>query len=142
MKLVATLALASFTLVATATPCLACSCAAFAPKEYAERADVVFTGVVRSISGADFDDGAYGDDITTVRFRVRAVYKGQVRRLANVLTNESDAACGYPFSVGKKYTVFASRGKAKLSTGLCSGTERGGIDPAKFDLGHRYPPKD
>lgn len=134
--------LAFSTVAAAAAPCAACSCIQQTPKEQAESADVVFTGVVKEIVGADPDDGVEGDDELTVRFRVKRAYKGQVQRFTRVRTNESDAACGYPFAEGRKYTVFAWRDEGKLFTGLCTGTTQGEINPAMYGLGEGYPPKD
>jgi hypothetical protein len=112
------------------------------PKGYAKSADVIFTGRVRDISGGDSDDGTLGDDNFKVRFRVKKVYKSKVKRATTVRTNESEAACGYGFVEGKRYTVFAQKAKGKLSTNLCSGTKRGGIDPDKYGLPEGYPPED
>ena len=134
--------LALFTVGAAASPCAACSCVEATPEEYAEDADVVFTGVVKEIIGGDADDGVEGDDELRVRFRVKRVYKGQVRRFTRVRTNESGSLCGYPFDEGKKYTVFATRADGKLWAGSCEGTKKGEIDPAKYGLGEGYPPKD
>src|SRR5918992_3747224 len=101
-RALAVVALALSGIAATASPCWACSCAADTPKGYAKRADVVFTGRVKSITGGDTDDGTLGDDNFRVRFRVRKVYKGKVERITRVRTNESEAACGYGFVEGKK----------------------------------------
>ena len=129
-------------IAATASPCWACSCAADTPKGYAKSADVIFTGIVKGISGGDSDDGTLGDDNFKVRFRVKKVYKSKAKRATTVRTNESEAACGYGFVEGKRYTVFAQKARGKLSTNLCSGTKRGGINPDKYGLPEGYPPEE
>jgi hypothetical protein len=126
---------------ATASPCWACSCAADTPKGYARKADVVFTGIVKSVSSAD-DDGTLGDDDVKVRFRVKTVYKSKAARATTIRTNESEAACGFTFVEGKRYTVFAQKAKRRLSTNLCSGTKRGRINPDRYGLPEGYPPED
>jgi tissue inhibitor of metalloproteinase len=141
-RALAVVVLALSGIAATASPCWACSCAGATPKEHAKSADVVFTGRVKEIRGGDSDDGTLGDDNLKVRFRVQKVYKGKARRTTTVRTNESGAACGYGFVEGKRYTVFAQKANGKLSTNLCSGTKRGGIDPDKYGLPEGYPPED
>jgi hypothetical protein len=140
VRALAALLVALSGIAATASPCWACSCAADTPEGYAKRADVVFTGIVRHVGGGDPDDGTQGDDSLKVRFRVKKVYKGKAKRASTVRTNESSAACGYGFSEGKRYTVFAQKKHGKLSTNLCSGTKRGGIDPDEYGLPDGYPP--
>jgi hypothetical protein len=142
VRVVAVLALAFSGIAATASPCWACSCAADTPKGYAQRADVIFTGIAKHVSGGDSDDGTYGDDNLKVRFRVKKVYKSKTTRITVVRTNESEAACGYTFVEGKRYTVFAQKAHGKLSTNLCSGTKRGRIDPDEYGLPEGYPPED
>ena len=141
-RVLAVVALALSGVAATASPCWACSCAADTPKGYAKRADVIFTGRVLEVAGGDSDDGTHGDDNLKARFRVKKVYKGKATRITTVRTNESSAACGYGFAEGKRYTVFAQKAKKRLSTDLCSGTKRGGINPDKYGLPEGYPPED
>jgi Tissue inhibitor of metalloproteinase len=142
VRALAAVAVALSGVAATASPCWACSCAEDTPKGYAKRADVVFTGRVVEVRGGGSDDGTYGDDNLKVRFRVKKVYKGKAKRATTVRTNESSAACGYGFSEGKRYTVFAQKEDGKLSTNLCSGTKRGGINPDRYGLPEGYPPED
>jgi tissue inhibitor of metalloproteinase len=138
-RTLAVVALALSGIAATDSPCWACSCAADTPKGYAKRADVVFTGRVRAVANGD-DDGVSGDDNLRVRFRVKTVYKGKARRRTTVRTSESEAACGFTFDEGKRYTVFAQKANHKLSTNLCSGTKRGGINPDRYGLPEGHPP--
>jgi hypothetical protein len=114
------------TLSATAGPACACSCIYMTAKEHADSADVVFTGKVREVR--ETDDGK-----AVARFRVRIVYKGNVRREVRISTASQSAACGFPFHEGSRYTVFAYRDDG-LRTGLCSATRRGPIDPDRYGL--------
>ena len=110
----------------------ACSCAVTTREERADHADVVFTGRVRSV----LDDGTQ----VVATFRVSRVYKGGVRRRVEVSTASQESTCGCSFRRGKRYTVFADRSaKRGLSTSLCSGTKRGGINAERYGLprGHR-----
>ena len=123
-----------------APPCWACSCAPSTKKQDAKTADVIFTGRVQKITGIDYDNGSLGDDNAKVRFRVGKVYKGHPQRITRVYTNESEAACGYAFKEGKRYTVFANWHNDKKKTSLCSGTKQGRINPDNYSLGNGYPP--
>jgi hypothetical protein len=49
-----------------------------------------------------------------------------------VLTPRSSAACGYSFTEGEEYLVYASGRGLRLRTGLCSGTKR--LSEAQADL--------
>jgi hypothetical protein len=93
---------------------------------------VVFTGRVRVIEREEFEH--------TVRFRVTKVYKGQVDRRVTVVTASNSAACGCSFREGGTYTVFGRRRGEPFSTNLCSGTKKGGIDPAEYGLPPGHPP--
>lgn len=132
-----------------APPCWACSCFPYdSPKEFrhesAKRADAVFFARVLSINGGDSDDGAIGDDFLRVKVGVITVYKGKnVKRFSTVRTNESDAACGYPyFEPGEKYTIFAEKDNGKMFTGLCSGNKAGRIKPKRWGLEKGHPPEE
>ena len=120
----------------SAQPCWACSCApryeGQTRQEYreqqADRADVVFTGRVRSIER--------GSTWVEVRFWVGRKYKGTNREKLTISTSSSGASCGYSFKDGKRYTVFGyGDGPRNYSTGMCTGTQRGRIDPEKYGFG-------
>jgi hypothetical protein len=122
----------------TAQPCLACTCAPATPHEYARRADVVFTGRVVKII-RPLPDNVMGDDFLRVRFDVSRTYKGRARAHRVVRTNESEGPCGFTFSHGARYTVFAYRHKGRPSTNLCSGTKRGRINPDRYGFDRHQP---
>jgi hypothetical protein len=63
-----------------------------------------------------------------VTFAVEEGYRGVSEKTIQVYTNESSAACGFPFQQGERYLVFASKTKdAQLAVSLCSATR-----PAKY----------
>jgi hypothetical protein len=88
----------------------ACTCAwsSAAPQERAERAlkesTAVFAGEVVNISK--------GEPLT-VSFQVSEVWKGPEQETLEVSTSSQGSACGYPFSEGRKYLVYAE-GKRML----------------------------
>jgi Tissue inhibitor of metalloproteinase len=128
-----------------APPCLACSCAPGTKKGAAESADFVFTGRVNKIVHLQQNDSGgpvSGTHTVRVRFRVSKVYKGWVREFANVYTTSDGASCGYHFTKGEKYTVFAYKSGQKKWTGTCNGTKKGGIDHEKYGLPPGHPPAD
>jgi hypothetical protein len=134
-RLIVALVMAISGIAMAAPPCWACSCAPSTRKERANHADVVFFGRVRSIT----DDGGAAE--LRVRFRVRKVYKGRnVDRFEVVRTASQEAACGFNFREGRRYTVFAFREDGRLSTNSCSGTKRGDIDPDNYGLPPGHPP--
>jgi hypothetical protein len=117
-----------------ASPCWACSCAPVEDRsEYAENADLVFTGIAKSQRVVDEGDPEFeGDEMIGTRFRVRKTYKGHPGRWVTVSTYANGATCGYHFEVGKRYTVFADERKGEYSTSLCSGTKQGRINPERY----------
>jgi hypothetical protein len=121
-----------------ASPCWACSCAtsgnaAQDRRDQAERADLVFTGVAKSQRVTDEGDPEFeGDEMIGTRFRVGKTYKGHPGRWVTVATYANGATCGYHFEVGKRYTVFADEQNGEYSTGLCSGTKQGRINPERY----------
>jgi hypothetical protein len=119
----------------SAQPCFACSCAPRPEhqtrqeyrEEQARRADVVFTGKVRRLE--------YSEQTLTAHFRVGKAYKGTHRERLTIKTNSTGAACGYSFKDGKRYTVFGTGdGPESYRTYICTGTQRGRIDPADYGL--------
>lgn len=121
------LSLAAAMLPATISPAWACSCAAVSPEELARSAKVVFTGRARAVT----DDGT----TLVTRFTAGIVYKGSVPRHLEVVTSNQSAACGFPFREGQRYTVFGGKVRGgEMSTNLCTGTGRGGIQPADYGL--------
>src|SRR5438876_1137050 len=108
----------------------ACSCAQQGGAQQAARADVVFRGTVTVIEPPITGLVISSADPISIRFAVDAVYKGMATRTFWVSTERSDASCGFEFLVGRQYTVFARVSGDRVQTDICSGTLRGGLDPA------------
>ena len=123
---------------------LACSCAGLAKPALADRATVVFSGVVTALT-KPFNFGltctSSSTDPVVAAFEVDLVYKGEAPATTTVRTVVSGASCGYEFVVGKRYTVFATAGSSGLETGLCGGNVEGTIVPSEYDLHAGHPPR-
>ena len=108
------IALVAVALVALLPDCAsACTCArepGIPEQERAERAldraTVVFAGEVVDVSGGE---------PATVSFRVSEVWKGPSPETLEVTTSSQASACGYPFSEGRKYLVYADGKKMGVS---------------------------
>lgn len=102
----------------------ACSCVQLAPREATRNAAAVFTGVARGRLAPErvgFEE--------RVEFRVETVYKGEVPSRWSVSIEAT--TCGYVFSDGERYTVFAT---VEARTNLCMGNVQGAIDPASYGV--------
>jgi hypothetical protein len=113
-----------------ALPAFACSCAAnLTPADAAARADVVFTGVVTSLTVSHPNAPITSSmDPVDVGFQVEAVFKGSVVANQQVRTVASDASCGFPFETGQRYTVFGQRQGTTVMVDLCGGTTAGRLE--------------
>ncbi len=103
----------------------ACSCVENPPPaEALEGADYVFTGTVTMIKSTNPAPGGQSFPKTTVKLDVQSVYKGNVGGKFSIETAESSAACGFTFSEGESYIVYAYAGDGggAPSTSLCSRT--------------------
>jgi hypothetical protein len=98
----------------------ACSCALSSKEEFTANADLIFVGVVTAID----KPFAMGGEVK-VDFLVEDVDKGDSAGDITLTTASDGAACGYDFSVGHRFRVYAREG----STGLCSGNELLGSAP-------------
>jgi len=101
---------ASGLMIAGGTPAWACSCAQIDPLESAE---VAFTGVAASVRQP------WLSDRVTVRFAVESVQKGTVDAEVELTTHSQGPACGYEFSEGHRYRVYADG----TETTSCDGNE-------------------
>jgi hypothetical protein len=98
----------------------ACTCAMIpgSQQERAERAldrsTAVFAGEVMDISkGSLLPDRPARN---TVSFRVSEVWKGPQRETLEVSTPRGEGACGYSFSEGREYLVYAMGKKMKVDS--------------------------
>ncbi|HEU5036380.1 MAG TPA: hypothetical protein VFT70_05210 [Nocardioides sp.] len=115
--------LTAFGLVAlTPAAAHACSCAAGSPKQYAQWADVVFTGTLTEVEPPPRRLLMSSGDPATYHFDVDAVLKGDVPSNAQVTSAVSGASCGLEgMHVYREYVVYANRGH-ELTANLCGGT--------------------
>ncbi|WP_339222660.1 hypothetical protein [Paenibacillus sp. FSL H8-0332] len=107
----------------------ACSCAVSAsPLEAMEQSAAVFEGTVVSIK-EKFKIMQSSADPVRVTFQVGARWKGEMGEKVTVTTALSGASCGFEFTKGERYIVYAAGeegegkgGTAKLTVSLCSRT--------------------
>lgn len=102
----------------------ACICDRLVPREAAANAAAVFTGIARGRITPD--RLGFGE---RVEFDVETVYKGGVPDRWAVTVDAT--SCGYVFSDGERYTVFAT---VEARTNLCMGNVRGTIDPVTYGV--------
>jgi hypothetical protein len=123
---------------------VACSCVPFTKPQIVEGAALIFTGTATGASQQFSFTRACSQsslDPITVVFDVETVYKGDVARRATVETVVGGASCGAEFTVGKRYTVFATVSSGRVETNLCRGNVEGEIVAADYGLGAGRPPK-
>lgn len=102
----------------------ACLCDRLVPREAVANAAAVFTGVARGRITPERI--GFGE---RVEFNVETVYKGGVPDRWAVTVEAT--SCGYVFSDGERYTVFAT---VEARTSLCMGNVQGTIDPATYGV--------
>jgi len=139
---------ASFVMLAVLSfprPATACSCSRTSVTDAFARADVVFTGRVVSIRlGIPLEPDAISTaDPVLITLDVSGYWKGPVGRVMTVTTRRSEMSCGFTFQTGRDYLVYADKGEAGLTTGLCERTSS--VTKAADDLKSlgvaRVPPK-
>lgn len=101
----------------------ACSCAGReALTEALSKSTIVFMGQVISVR-----QNPLKPTELEVQFRISVTYKGEEEiqgQTATIITNGEESMCGYPFTRGGDYVVFATGNPANLRTGLCSRTSQ------------------
>lgn len=108
----------------------ACSCVApGSPYEELQRSDLVFVGRVMSIDRSD-DEGYTQFKVSFQRIRSFGTSSGGDR--VTVRTAGNSAACGFAFSKGRHYLVYASEVEGHLWTSLC--TRTASVSQAREDL--------
>ncbi|GAA0375757.1 hypothetical protein [Bacillus horti] len=111
----------------------ACSCAEPRPVEEAlEERTAVFSGKVKDIYIANKGLTLSSVDPVMVTLDVYEVWKGDVPQTVIIETVRFTASCGYDFSVGEEYIVFAYGEPDALKTGLCERTKP--LDAASEEL--------
>ena len=117
----------------------ACSCGLTGPPcQNTFQVDAVFSGVVRNITvipedGPPLRPGeARFPRAFRVEFDVIDTFRGIKGTTATVLTPGSGPACGYSFTQGERYLVYAYDRSGGLVTGICSRTRK--LSEANEDL--------
>ncbi|GII87929.1 hypothetical protein Ssi03_59190 [Sphaerisporangium siamense] len=125
------LLVAGFVVLAPGTAC-ACSCSDLKPADQMRLSAAVFTGTVVAARQVEGDPAGPTPPIVYT-FRPDQVYKGEPVTEVRVASNAESPACGYRFSTGGRYLVFASAEKTgmlqpdpgvPLHTGLCMGNRQ------------------
>ena len=106
----------------------ACKCVVpGSPAEEMEKFDAVFAGAVTSVRHS-FDPNVTPykpGDRTTVGFDVSTVWKGDVHERMYITTPPTGGSCGFAFSEGDQYIVYASTntaGDGGYQASICSRT--------------------
>jgi hypothetical protein len=100
-------------------PAYACSCVPPPPPQVdREQATAVFAGTVSALGGSSpLNEG----DIM-VTFELQEVWKGPEGPQLTLVTASNSAACGYAFTQGESYLVYADVQGNQLRTNLCTRT--------------------
>lgn len=128
------LMIAASLFIISAESAQACSCMRATPEQHFESANAVFSGRVINVitPRRNTQRPQFSFPQKRVMFEVSDVWKGQERRRLMVMTSDSSASCGFNFTEGESYLVYASRSDNRLTTSLCSGTKL--LSQAQEDL--------
>jgi Carboxypeptidase regulatory-like domain len=130
-----TLIVLSMSLFASERAALACSCAMSGPPCQATwRSDVVFAGTVISMAPIEVVSAGFRHQSMQVAFNVEQRFLNAPAGRIEVVTGMGGGDCGYRFTVGMKYLVYANKNEesSRLTTGICSRTRP--LAEAKDDL--------
>jgi hypothetical protein len=130
--LIFTLTLVAGLWAASPERALACSCMMpGTPAQEMDRSVAVFAGRVVSIN-APVGIVISSADPVVITFDVSQVWKGPEEATIRLTTARDSASCGYEFTTGQEYIVYAYHSEEGLSTGLCTRTNR--LENAADDL--------
>lgn len=100
-------------------PSYGCSCVGgLSAAQYFQSANVMFYGI--AITSATSNEDVI--DSRIFEFSVTESSKGNVNHSIYVRTGAGGGDCGYQFSIGQPYAVYASQKGVRLYTNICSGT--------------------
>jgi hypothetical protein len=106
----------------------ACSCIPSPPvAEEFKKVTAVFSGSVTAIN-----EEQSGFKPIKVTFQVDRIWKGISETEVSIYTGRDSAGCGYSFTEGESYLIYASETEGKLTTGLCSLTKE--LSSAEGDI--------
>ena len=116
----------------------ACKCAQpGTPSEELEKFSAVFSGRVVSVQHSYEPNvtSVSPEDRTTVGFEVNAVWRGLVREEIDITTPPTGGSCGFNFTEGEEYIVYAydsTYAGGGYTVGICSRTAL--LDQAQADI--------
>ncbi len=87
-------------------------------------ADQVFAGEVLAVDAAEHVLEGRRLSLHRVRVRVERSWRGEDRGDVEVFTQSTGAMCGYNFTIGEKYLIFASSRDAAIHVSLCGATRK------------------
>lgn len=116
------LALAMFA-CASAKSSYACSCVA-SPAPVKEQIQGAFSSADAVVSGevVEISESPADKDTLIVKFKIAKSWKGKNQPEITIKTAKEGAMCGYSFTTGQKYLVYAYGTGDALSTDNCSRT--------------------
>jgi hypothetical protein len=115
-----------------AAPALACKCMPQSPADSLAQAVAVFEGKVVELREPEPGKGGPAAE-RGVKLAVVRAWKGVESEVVDLLTPSDGAACGYKFSQGASYLVYASADSSGLRVISCSRTRP--MSEAGEDLG-------
>jgi len=139
--------LASLALAFLFSPSAAEACSCFGGTPICDtfwQMSAVFSGEVLEVTGTQSrpeppSPGIYGSK--RARFRVERTFRGSPETEIEIFTGAGGGDCGYPFVKGEKYLVFANLWGGRMTTSICSRTQR--LANAAADLAYvsqSFPP--
>lgn len=117
-RILAVLGLVAALTVISGGTASACSCAVPGPRQSVDRAAAVFSATATDVH---VGESMLNGGSLTATLRADHVYKGEPDAEFVVFTKAQGAACGYGFTEGSRYLVFATVQDSALATTLCSG---------------------
>lgn len=121
-RFLVTLLLACSGVVLSQMPAHACRCTNLTVEQQANRADAVFSGVLRDSSSGS--TGRKGREETTYDIEAETVYKGDITASAVEVTSRANSCSLGDLPADKRYIFFVTEDGADLAADQCGGTER------------------
>jgi hypothetical protein len=116
--------LAILVFISLSPPCFACSCRQIRSECQLLDADAIFVGkVIETVPTKHLDMDKHSSPGYSMRFTVEKSLRGKLGKEVTVETGWGGGDCGTPLDRGKRFLIFAVKGKGKLWTGLCSGNQ-------------------
>jgi hypothetical protein len=130
MKLSKTIALFFTSFIATNV--FACSCGPLDLNRMESGSPVIFSGVmVKKIN-------VRSTSMVSYTFTPSRMYKGELQKSVEVITEKYSAACGQQFKPKKEYVILAYEEEGKLHTDICSSWEKEGYQSSQTQKLEEY----